>query len=291
MDRKHNLAFYQTLKYFPCRIYLSSPASCIQIIYLRRSHNGRNAIFEKVKREFFGLLHSCNVILFSRALCNSQSVLISSLLTSFDVFSLHRVSIKRGVNACFRRLLRVPVDVPSLPTVYYLDHLPGPVSKVSGQTILLFKVLLLRFYRRCFCHRYFRLLWLHYTSVFPTCQAVFPLFSVFPLYSMFCTNSPALFCAFCTPCPLGQIAPAVIMQAVMIYRIMPLDHSCRVCPVARLRGRGAFSLLWWYQSISDRWNSATGGLCGYTGNRRIVNRWLVCTVDNRRTMIDNQYNQ
>ena len=72
-----------------------------------------------------------------------------------------------------------------------------------------FKVPLFRFYRRCFYHRYFRLLWLHYTSVFPTCQAVFPLFSVFPLCSTFCTNSPAMFCAFCTPCPPCQTPPEI----------------------------------------------------------------------------------
>ena len=133
MDRKHNLAFYQTLKYFPCRICLTSPASCIQIIYLRRSHNGRNSIFEKVKREFFGRLHSCSVILFSRALCNSQSVLISSLLTSNDVFSLHRVSIKRGFYACFRRLLRVPVTRRHCQRFIILTTCPGRFPKFPAK--------------------------------------------------------------------------------------------------------------------------------------------------------------
>ena len=136
------------------------------------------------------------------------------------------------------------------------------------------------------------------------CQRFKRYFFGLTVLSMFCTNSPALFCTFCTPCPRCQTPPARDhSERRRVARFRPSayiparpfsparDHSCRHCPVARFRGRGAFSRLWWYLVLSDRGNSVTSGLCGYTGNRRIVNRLWLDAVYNRRTMIDNQYNQ
>lgn len=119
------------------------------------------------KREFFGRLHSCSVIKFSRALCNSQSVLISSLLTSCDVFSLHHVSIKRGVYACFRRLLRVPVTCHHGQRFIILITCPGRFPKFPaklfqfsrflcfGFTDVVFTIGISACYG-CIIHRYFR---------------------------------------------------------------------------------------------------------------------------------------
>ena len=102
-------------------------------VYSRLRYDHRNCFLKSGKREFFGRLHSCSVILFSRALCNSQSVLISSLLTSNDVFSLHRVSIKRGAYACFRRLLRVPVTCRHCQRFIILITCPGRFPKLPAK--------------------------------------------------------------------------------------------------------------------------------------------------------------
>lgn len=53
------------------------------------------------------------------------------------------------------------------------------------------------------------------------CQRLFHSFWVFPSLSALCTNSPALFCATCTPCLPCQTPPALINQRHALYRIMP----------------------------------------------------------------------
>lgn len=209
MDRKHNLAFYQALKYFPCRICLSSPVPCIQIIYLRRSHKGKLAIFEKWKKGIFraaAFLQRDQV--FPRAL-HSQSVLISSLLTSCDVFSLHRVSIKRGVNACFRRLLRVPVTRRYCQRFIRFFTCPGQFSKLLAKLFQFSRCIVHQVRRGRLALRFSLGTIVYYHGIIPLSIAFLGLSHCFT----FCTNSPALFCAICTPCPLGQTPPALIIHA------------------------------------------------------------------------------
>lgn len=106
-----------------------------------------------------------------------------------------------------------PYDVPLLPAVYTLFHLPGPVSKVAGQTISVFKVPCPPGPPAAVWPCAFPSGRLYDSIGLNDCQRFKRYFFGLTVHSAFCTNSPALFCAFCTPCPHGQTPPALINQS------------------------------------------------------------------------------
>ena len=194
-----------------------------------------------MKREFFGLLHSCSVILFSRALCNSQSVLISSLLTSFDVFSLHRVSIKRGAYACFRWLVRVPVTCRHCQRFIILTTCPGRFPKLPAK---LFQ------FSRCRSRQ---------IRPRPVGLALFPWDDC--IISLLLTNFKSYFSLLLIISDLHKFARPVLCN---LYTLPARpnsgrsDHSCPHCSVTRFCGRGAFYWLRWYLCLSCGQNAVTG---------------------------------